>query len=176
MSRAAICPRRTWVSYPGFTIVEMLIASTILVVALLGIAGVLPVANLTLHQSGQISKAVSLAQEMIEMIKNDSFADLTLYNNVDTRTTGTYPVDDAVTPGAVGNFVGGTNVTKWKDDINVFLVTGAGITNGYGTIVVTNVATDASAAAILRKVTVRVHWTEQGRPYQVMLETLASSI
>ena len=53
----------------GFTFVEVMIAASILVVALLGIAAVLPTADMSLHQSGQVSKAVSLAQEMIEMIK-----------------------------------------------------------------------------------------------------------
>lgn len=78
----------------GFTMVELLVAAAILVVALLGIAAVLPTADMSVHQAGQISKAVSLAQEMIEMIKNDPFSQLSLYNGVDTRTTGTYPTDD----------------------------------------------------------------------------------
>ena len=162
----------------GFTLAEVLVAATILVVALLGIAAVLPTADMTLHQAGQISKAVALTQEMIEMVKNDPFSQLPLYNGVDTRTTGTYPVDDPnpPVPGDAGNFMGGSNVTKWANDIALYLVTGAGITGGYGTITVSTVATDGTGAPILRKISVVVNWTDAGRPYQVTLQTLASAI
>lgn len=162
----------------GFTLVELLVAATILLVALLGIAAVLPTADLSLHQAGQISKAVALAQEMIEMVKNDPFSQLALYSGVDTRSTGTYPVDDPnpPIPGDAGNFMGGSNVTKWATDIALYLVTGAGITGGYGTITVSTVATDGTGAPILRKISVAVNWTDAGRPYQVTLQTLASAI
>lgn len=162
----------------GFTVVEVLVASSIMVVALLGIAAMLPTADMTLHLAGQISKAVSLCQEMIEMIKNDPFSQLTLYNGIDTRNTATYPVDSPSPPiiGNPGNFMGGSNVAKWSNDIGLYLVTGAGITGGYGTISVSTVATDGTGSPILRKVTVMVYWTDGGRPYQVKLETLASAI
>jgi prepilin-type N-terminal cleavage/methylation domain-containing protein len=161
----------------GFTIIELLIASVIMVVALVSIASVLPTANMTIHQSGQATKAISLAQEMVEMIKNDPFSDLTLYNNVDSRTTSTYPVDSAIlTPGNPSNYLGGSNVTKWKNDINLYLVSGAGITNGYGTITVAGVAQDAGGNDILRRVTVTVYWTERGQNKSVTLATLASKI
>ncbi|MBI4537480.1 MAG: prepilin-type N-terminal cleavage/methylation domain-containing protein [candidate division NC10 bacterium] len=162
----------------GFTIIETMIAASIMVVALLAIAAVLPTADMSLHQSGQISKAISLAQEMIEMIKNDPFTDLPAYNGVDTRTTGTYPTDFPIppVPGAPGNFMGGSNITKWANDINLYLVTGSGITSGFGTIAVTTVASDTGGNPILRKVTVTVNWTDSGRPYLVRLATLASAI
>ncbi len=167
----------------GFTLAEVLVAATILVVALLGIAAVLPTADMSLHQAGQISKAVALTQEMIEMVKNDPFSQLSLYNGplgtgVDTRSTATYPVDDPTIPipGDAGNFMGGSNVTKWANDIALYLVTGAGITGGYGTITVSTVATDGTGAPILRKISVVVNWTDAGRPYQVTLQTLASAI
>lgn len=163
----------------GFTFIEILIASSMLVVALLGIAAVLPVADMTLHQSGQVSKAVSLAQEMIEMLKNDRFTDLPEYNGVDTRSTSTYPVNNPTTPTqyATTNFMGGGNVAKWANDIQLFLASGAGITGGYGTITVTQVAANPTTGSpILRKVSVRVFWTQRGHQHQVTLETLASAI
>ncbi len=162
----------------GFTLTEMLVASSILAVALLGIASTFPTADMSLHQSGQISKAVSLCQEMIEMIKNDPFGNLTLYAGVDTRNASTIPVDTPIPPipGDAGNFMGGSSVTKWANDIALYLATGGGITGGYGTIGVSSVATDGSGNDILRKVTVTVYWSDSGRPYQVQLETLASAI
>ncbi|MBI2113985.1 MAG: hypothetical protein HYT85_02700, partial [candidate division NC10 bacterium] len=79
-------------------------------------------------------------------------------------------------PGDAGNFMGGSNVTKWANDIALYLVTGAGITGGYGTITVSTVATDGTGNPILRKISVVVNWTDAGRPYQVTLQTLASAI
>jgi len=164
--------------HDGFTMMEVLIAASIMVFALLGIASVLPSADMNLHQSGQISKAVSLAQQMVETLKNDPFTALPSYQGADTRNTGTYPTDDPTTPipGNPGNFMGGSNIAKWATDINLYLATGAGITNGYGTIAVSDVATDGSGNAILRKVTVTVSWTDRGHPYSVRLATLSSAI
>ena len=162
----------------GYTMVEVLVASAILIVALLGIAAVMPTADMNLHLAGQISKAASLAQEMIEMTKNDPFSQLSLYHGVDTRNPATFPLDTPTPPipGDAGNFMGGTNAAKWANDITVYLATGAGITGGYGTISVTTVATDATGNPILRKASVTVNWIDGGRPYQVKLETLASAI
>ena len=162
----------------GFTIVEVLVAAAILLVALLGIAAVMPTADLNLHLAGQISKAASLAQEIIEMTKNDPFSQLSMYHGVDTRNPATFPLDtpNPPIPGDAGNFMGGSNAAKWANDITVYLATGAGITGGYGTISVSTVATDATGNPILRKVSVTVNWIDGGRPYQVKLETLASAI
>lgn len=162
----------------GFTIVEVLVAAAILLVALLGIAAVMPTADMNLHLAGQISKAASLAQEMIEMTKNDPFSQLSLYHGVDTRNPATFPLDtpNPPIPGDAGNFMGGSNVNKWTNDIAVYLATGAGITGGYGTISVSTVATDATGNPILRKLSVTVNWTDGGRPYRVKLESLASAI
>jgi type II secretory pathway pseudopilin PulG len=161
----------------GFTIVELLVASGILVFALLGIASVLPTADMTLHEAGQITKAASLAQQMIETIKNDPFTDLPAYNGIDTRTTSTWPLADdpnPIVPGAPGNFMGRSNITKWANDISLYLLTGAGVTGGYGTINVSTVATDAGGNAILRRMTVVVGWTERGQPFTIQLATLAA--
>jgi type II secretory pathway pseudopilin PulG len=162
----------------GFTLVEVLMAAGILLVALLGIGSTLPTATMSLQHSGQISKAVSLAQEMIEMVKNDPFSQLNLYDGVDTRSAATYPVDYPSPPisGDAGNFMGGSNVAKWANDIALYLPTGSGITNGYGSIAVVTVASDAGGNPILRKISATIFWTDQGRPQKVILETLASAI
>jgi hypothetical protein len=71
--------------------------------------------------------------------------------------------------------MGNTNVLRWRDDIGLFLTSGAGITGGFGTISVVTVATDG-ANPILRRVTVVVGWTDRGWPYTIQLSTLASAI
>ena len=153
-------------------------ASAILLVALLAIAAVMPTADMNLHLAGQISQAASLAQEMIEMTKNDPFSQISLYHGVDTRNPATFPLDtpNPPIPGDAGNFMGGSNVDKWGNDIAGYLSTGAGITGGYGTISVSSVATDPTGTPILRKLSVTVNWTDGGRPYRVKLESLASAI
>ena len=112
------------------------------------------------------------------MTKNDPFSQLSTYHGGDTRNPATFPLDthNPPIPGDAGNFMGGTNVAKWANDITVYLATGAGITGGYGTISVSTVATDATGNPILRKVSVTVNWIDGGRPYQVKLETLSSAI
>jgi type II secretory pathway pseudopilin PulG len=173
----------------GFTLMEVMLAACILVVALLGVAGVLPTSKGNVHRAGQISKAAWLAQEMVEMIKNDPFNQLNLYNGVDTRNTATYPIDSPIPPvaGATGNFSGGSNVAKWANDIAVFLAVGSGVAGGYGIITVSDVtcrnasntivACGGTNEAILRKVSVEVHWTEAGKAVApIKLETLASNI
>jgi len=154
----------------GFTILELLVASVIMIVALLGIAAVLPTADMTIHQSGQMTKAISLAQEMIEAVRNDSANDPELYDGVNTTNSSTFPPDVGTT------FFGTTTLNKWKNDINLVLAPGAGITNGVGTIDVSIVTSNTAGATILRKVTVTVSWTERGRNSSVVLSSLLSAL
>lgn len=154
----------------GFTILELLVASVIMIVALLGIAAVLPTADMTIHQSGQTTKAISLAQEMIEAIRNDPTNDPELYDGVNTTNSATFPPDVAPT------FLGTTILNKWRDDIGMVLATGSGITNGHGTIAVVTVTTNTAGATILRKVTVTVNWTERGRNNSIILSSLLSAL
>jgi hypothetical protein len=155
-----------------------LVASTIMVVALLGVAAILPTADQTIHYGGQKTKAVSMAQSMVEMIKNDRFNDISDYNGVDTRTPSTFGALTDVTPLVVGNtgsFLGNSNVVKWRDDISTFL-SGPGVTSGYGTVAIITEAKDGTGAPLLRKVVVTVGWTDSGRDYKVSLTTLISGI
>ncbi len=57
----------------GFTIVEVLIAAAILLVALLAVAGTLPTSSTNVDEGGRISKAVATAQQNLEMAKNSAF-------------------------------------------------------------------------------------------------------
>ncbi len=166
----------------GFTITEMLLAAGIMVVALLGITGVLPTAHQNIHYGGQQSKAVSLAQSMLEMIKNDPYNDLSQYNGVDTRNPSTYAslVDDTVlVEGDLNSFIGHSIIDKWASDISTFLG-GPGVTGGYGTIHVMTMITDPACPTLnnvcLRKVIVTVGWQESSRPHTIQLTTLVSGI
>jgi prepilin-type N-terminal cleavage/methylation domain-containing protein len=57
----------------GLTLVEVLVAATILVVGLLGILTAFPTSYLNVVGSGAQSKAVAYARQQMEMLKNQPF-------------------------------------------------------------------------------------------------------
>ena len=57
----------------GFTVVEVLIAAAILLVALLAVADMLPTSSTNVDEGGRISTAVALAQQTLEVVKNSGF-------------------------------------------------------------------------------------------------------
>ncbi len=167
----------------GFSTLEVLIATTLLLVSLLGLASTLPTADRNVHLGGQNTKATALAQQMLETIRNDPFSQLILYNGldgqgVDTRNPQNFPADNPnpPIPGNPGNFQGGSNLTRWTNDIALFLASGSGITGGYGTVFVQSVAQDGGGNSILDRVTVTVFWTESGAARSLQLSTLVSGI
>ena len=89
----------------GFSAIEVLIAATIVVVALLAIASMAPTAYRTVDWSGEDTMAVTLAQQRIEFLKNQPFTDPTL-----DETTGD------VTENLTGQYAGYTRVTEVEDD------------------------------------------------------------
>src|SRR3972149_6787731 len=69
----------------GLSLAEVLLAAAIISVAVLAIVGLFPTALQNVRYGGHMSQASSLAQEMIELIRTRPFADVSLYNNLDTR-------------------------------------------------------------------------------------------
>jgi len=57
----------------AFTVVEVLIAAAILLVALLAVAGTLPTSSTNVDEGGRISSSVALAQQTLEVVKNSAF-------------------------------------------------------------------------------------------------------
>ncbi len=172
-----------WKGGRGFSILEVLISSTLISISMLGLATTLPVSSGNVHRGGQNTKATALAQQMMETTRNDAFSQLSLYNGidgqgVDTRNSANFPVDtpSPPVPGNPGNFQGGTNLTRWQNDIALLLSSGAGITGGYGTVLVQSVAQDGDGNSILDKLTVTVSWTEGGVGRSVQLTSLVSGI
>lgn len=131
----------------GLTLVELLVATSIMAFVALGVAGMFPAAFRSVVVGGQVTKATVLAQEMVDMIRNEPFDNLvSRYNGFDTRTLSvTCPVT-----GANLN----DNKKKWKCDLigEGAQTTGRGIPVAYGIVDVTSPMTD------LRQVTVTVFW------------------
>ena len=168
----------------GFSTVEVLVGAAILAVSLAGLAAALPTAEMSVHRGGQNTKATALAQQLLENIRNDPFNQLSNYNGLggtglDTRHPENFPVDNPSppVPGSASNFQGGTNMTRWANDIALVFSRGAGITGGYGTVRVDSVSTDpATGNSILDKVTVTVYWSESGVERSIQLTMLISGI
>lgn len=57
----------------GFTLVELLVATTILITAIISIAGIFPTGRGNVDDAGKRSRAVALAQQNLEITKNSAF-------------------------------------------------------------------------------------------------------
>lgn len=62
----------------GFTVIELLIAATILLVALLAISGMVPTAYTTVSFSGADSQALAFAQQRLEQLQQRPYSDALL--------------------------------------------------------------------------------------------------
>ncbi len=54
----------------GFTVIEVLVAAAILLVALLAILSIFPTSSTNVDEGGRISTSVALAQQTLEVVKN----------------------------------------------------------------------------------------------------------
>jgi hypothetical protein len=146
----------------GLTVAEILIAASVLVVALLGMAGMFPSAYRAVLYGGQMTKATALAQAMMELVRSGPIAYVPRYHGVDTDDSSTFPSDDL---GLSPPFRGGTHVRRWRSDIALALDQGKGLPSGVGTISVVDHETGLAIGGsppltLLMRVTVTVSWTE----------------
>lgn len=158
--RGGSCPGRA-----GLTLVEFLFATTVMAMALLGVAGMFPSALRSVVSGGQVTKATVLAQAMADMIRNDPFDNLvSLYNGFDTRALS---VTCPVTP---SGFDASYNKKRWTCDLLATdaQVSGQGLPGGYGTVSVAclnangTTNTTSPCPTDLRRVTVTVTWGATG--------------
>ena len=98
----------------GLTLVELLIALTVLSVGILGAVGMFPVAYQHLRAGGDLTKATALAQQMVELLRDEPLQLVPRYHNADTRDTASFPADD---PGGTPPFRGGSALQRWRGDI-----------------------------------------------------------
>lgn len=130
----------------GLTLAEVVLAAAIISVAVLAMVGLFPTALQNVQFGGHMSQASSLAQEMVEMIRTRPFADVSLYNNLDTRLPPT------VTGLPLAHF------NRWKNDIAPTNPAGA-LPQGWGTV---QVVENALGLSDLKQVTITVGWREGG--------------
>jgi prepilin-type N-terminal cleavage/methylation domain-containing protein len=82
----------------GLTLLEILVAVTVLCVGLLAVAVMFPTSSGNMDYGGNISQATALAQEKIEEFRNTPFASITGGNDSPTGYTRTWTVADAGSP------------------------------------------------------------------------------
>ena len=152
----------------GFTLVEVLVASMILVVALLTLASMFPMGYRQITDAGRMTAAVTGARHILEDVGDIPFNNISNINGVDTASN----------TGVIAG-LGGTEAAlarRWRYMLagsgNGFTFTGAE-TTAWGTVQPFGgraVVTVANTSATLRTVTVTV--TVPGLPAGVTLGTV----
>ncbi len=152
----------------GFTLVEVLVAAMILVVALLTLASMFPVGYKQIADAGRMTMAVSGARHILEDVGDIPFNNISNINGVDTASN----------TGVIAG-LGGTEsaiARRWRYMLagsgNGFTFTSAE-TTAWGTVqpfAGRAVVTVANTSATLRTVTVTV--TVPGLPGNVTLSTV----
>lgn len=160
----------------GLTLVEFLIATSILAFAALGVAGMFPAAFRSVVVGGQVTKATILAQEMADMVRTEPFDNLYStpastncfkgYSSFDTRNT--LPASCASGTGSPDSL---NNKRKWKSDLlaDAAQTSGRGLPAGYGIVTTAclNVVTTSpytpttqtcGSSTNLLRITVTVFW------------------
>lgn len=131
----------------GLTLPEVLLATVIITIAILGMAGLFPTALQNVQYGGHMSQASSLTQAMIEMIRTEPFATVTSYDGLDTRNEP---------PGGLSASVL-THFTQWTNNIAPASPVGA-LPQGWGTVQID----DVLGLPDLKQVRVTVGWQERG--------------
>jgi prepilin-type N-terminal cleavage/methylation domain-containing protein len=187
MLRGVFLRRGGHLHRPGLTLIEVMLAVSILAFALLGVAGMFPSAMRSVQGGGETTKATVLAREMIDMIRSAPFDTLNKpFASPDWGYAGFYtqnpladltcpPRSDDPDPDRKKQF----NHRKWMCDILASGTrdTGQGLPDGRGTVTVTCVDFDTTSPFkekkitcptpgptdySTRKVTVAVTWGAQG--------------
>lgn len=152
----------------GFTLVEVLVAAMILVVALLTLASMFPVGYKQIADGGRMTMAVAGARHILEDVGDVPFANISNLNGVDTATNSGVIAGLAGTEAAIAR--------RWRYMLagagDGFTFTGAetaawGTPQTYGGRAVVTVA---NTATNLRTVTVTV--TVPGLPTAVTMGTV----
>lgn len=147
----------------GFSLVEFLIATSIVACAVLGVAAMFPAAMRSVVVGGETTKATMLAQAMMDIIRSEPFDVLVArYDGLDTRAlTVACPLDETSAPPPYDDYT----KKKWTCDLRLTGARGTsqGLPGAHGRVRVECVDLGGAAVACpsgLRRVTVGVLWGE----------------
>jgi type IV pilus assembly protein PilV len=135
----------------GFTLTEILVAAFILVVAVLGIAALLPTASNNIFVASEETKAAILAQDLMEQIRNaPSFNDMLSF--ADTPPAGaTDP-----RPAYISN-----QRAAWSTKVANAAPNGEGLPGGSGAITITTTGASPHRRATI---TLTIDWRGRNCP------------
>jgi len=126
----------------GFTLIEVMIAVFLLIVALVGLASVTVSVIKGNDLSKMVTTATTLAKEKMEVLKNAGAT--------------AYTTDAALSVGSHTDSVGAPYTRQWKVE-------------AVGT------ASPDNDTSKMKKITVTVGWSWNGKPYNVELHTILSN-
>ena len=158
----------------GLSLLEVLLASVVLGVAILGIAGAFPAALRTVTGGGHLTRATHLAQQMMEAIRSDASDLIPRYAGKDglgvsTEVPGNFP-EDWPWPCADGltwpeQFCGNTKLLRWRQDLGQRGDGGRGLPRAVGLVGVTDHERPVqggggavSSATSMLRISVTVNW------------------
>ena len=81
----------------GFTLLEVLLGSAVLVLGLLGVMMMFPVASINMSSSGGVHRGTALAQQRIEQLRNLPFTNLVALANTQATNPQDTPADEEQT-------------------------------------------------------------------------------
>ena len=166
----------------GLTLIEFLVATSVIAFVGLGVAGMFPTAFRSVLMGGQITKAATLARSMAEMVQTEPFETLTWTPSAgthfagvhafDTRSASQVPSDSGCPPSLGATYDGRNsyNKRKWRCDLEAegAQTTGKGLPGGYGIVSVACVNPDGTVNGAtpcptdLRRIAIAVYWDRQG--------------
>lgn len=139
----------------GFTMIEALLALTVLSVGLLATAAMQDIALSRNVDSNQLSLVTNLASEMVERIRYNN-KNVAAYNGIDTQTASTRP--PSTQPQARGDY------DQWQTRL-----ASMGLTNARGRVTVTAIGpTNLNQSQVV----VQVTWSGAVLPHSVSLNTI----
>jgi type II secretory pathway pseudopilin PulG len=130
----------------AFTILELLIALTLFIFGMLSLLQIFPANRKLLTQTSQTTQATFLAQEQLEVLKDDAFSSI---------TPGTYLARAVVTADTTSPF------NQFEREVVVDYINP------------TTFATSGSATAV-KRITATIYWSENGVSRSYSLSTYAT--
>ncbi len=143
---------RTITARRGFSLVEAMVAAGILAFGLLALAGMQTISLNKNVDANDLTVASNLAGEMMERVQFNRIraaVNPSPYNGINTQVPGTQP-NTANEPQASGDYA------QWT-----VALTNSGLTNAFGTVVVTPIVTNPPLNQF--QVTVAVNWQAKER-------------
>ncbi len=160
----------------GLTLVEFLVATSIVAFAILGVASMFPAALRTVMRGGETTKALMLAQGMAEVIRSEPFDVLVpRYDQLDTQAvTVSCPLDETSVPPPYDDYT----KKKWACDLRVTGAqdSGRGLPGASGRVRVECVDTGGAVTTCpngMRRVTVSVCWGDNASQSVSMVSHVA---